>query len=122
MFISKLRPNDSVGLTTFNSQGQTIFAPMYKKDLPASIYTDLDKITCNGGTTIRSGFALSKQLLSEFVQKNECVNCENRIIMLTDVGDNSIAGEKNFIEQASVETGINLTVVGISSEFRSSVC
>lgn len=42
--------------------------------------------------------------------------------MLTDVCDNSISGEKQFIEQASVEMGINLTVVGISYEFRSSVC
>jgi hypothetical protein len=90
--------------------------------MPASVYSDLDKITCNGGTVVRSGFALSKQLLVNFIKKNECVNCENRIIMLTDVGDNSFADEKLFIEQASMETGINLTVVGISTEFRSSVC
>lgn len=38
MFISKLRPNDSIGITTFNTQGQTIFAPKYKKDLPENIY------------------------------------------------------------------------------------
>ncbi len=63
MFISKLRPNDSIGMTTFNGSGQTIFASTYKKDLGESIYTDLDKIFVQGGTTIRSGFDLSKQLL-----------------------------------------------------------
>ena len=70
MFVSRLRPNDSIGLTTFNTQGQVIFAPTFKKDLSLSIYTDLDKITSGGGTTIRSGFALSKQLLIDFVNKN----------------------------------------------------
>ncbi len=56
MFISKLRANDSVGLTTFNNQGQIIFEPVFKKDLPESSYSQLDSIYCNGGTTIRSGF------------------------------------------------------------------
>lgn len=30
MFISKLRPNDSVGLVTFNNKGQIIFEPVFK--------------------------------------------------------------------------------------------
>jgi hypothetical protein len=115
MFISKLRPNDSVGLTTFNNSGQVVFAPTYKRDLPESVYTQLNSITSGGGTTIRSGFELSKKLLTSFVKENECVGCENRIIMLTDVGDNSIQGEKAFIEKASVEEGVSLTVIGIST-------
>lgn len=32
MFISKLRPNDSIGLVTFNNSSQVIFAPVFKKD------------------------------------------------------------------------------------------
>ena len=42
--------------------------------------------------------------------------------MLTDVCDTSFEGEKNLIEATSVEDGVNLTVIGISSDFRSSSC
>ena len=34
--------------------------------------------------------------------------------MLTDVCDNSIAHERDFLEKASCETGTTLTIVGIS--------
>ena len=46
-------------------------------------------------------------------------NSENRIIMMTDVCDNSLANERDFLEKASASTGITLTIVGISDEFRS---
>jgi hypothetical protein len=42
--------------------------------------------------------------------------------MLTDVCDNSISNEKAFIQDASDTSGINLTIIGISDEFRSEVC
>jgi hypothetical protein len=42
--------------------------------------------------------------------------------MLTDVCDNSIKGEKAFIELASQESNINLTIVGVSNDFQSHVC
>ena len=60
MLISKLRPNDSIGLITFNDQAQVIFEPILKSEISPSIYTDLDKIRTNGGTTIKSGFTKSK--------------------------------------------------------------
>lgn len=56
MFISKLRPNDSVGLTTFNTQGQIVFLPTYKKNLSNDVYNQIDAIRTNGGTVVRSGF------------------------------------------------------------------
>ena len=62
----------------------------------------LEEIKANGGTTIRNGFNLSKELLQNFIKENNCTNCENRIIMLTDVGDNSFENEKKFIASASV--------------------
>lgn len=68
MFISKLRPNDSIGLTTFDTKGQVILTPIFKKNLPKDFFDELDKIKCGGGTTIRSGFALSKELLLNFVK------------------------------------------------------
>lgn len=39
--------------------------------------------------------------------------------MLTDVCDNSISNEKAFIDEVSNTAGINLTIIGISNEFRS---
>ena len=42
--------------------------------------------------------------------------------MLTDVGDNSIAGSLQFVSEASKEDNIHLTIVGISNQFRSQTC
>lgn len=42
--------------------------------------------------------------------------------MLTDVGDNSISGSLKFVQQASIDDNIHLTIVGISNEFRSQTC
>jgi hypothetical protein len=50
------------------------------------------------------------------------VGYEKRIIMLTDVNDNSVANEKILIDQISSEESINTTIVGVSSEFRSITC
>lgn len=35
--------------------------------------------------------------------------------MLTDVGDNSIAGSLKFVDEASIDDNIHLTIVGISN-------
>lgn len=48
-------------------------------------------------------------------------NYENRLIMLTDVGDNSMSTTNKFIQDISTN-GINTTIIGISSEFRSDIC
>jgi Ca-activated chloride channel homolog len=90
MFISKLRPTDSVGVITFNSHAQIILEPTYKSNLPADFFDQLDKIKANGGTTIRSGFEMAVNLLRGFISDNKLKDSENRIIMLTDVCDNSI--------------------------------
>jgi hypothetical protein len=42
--------------------------------------------------------------------------------MLTDVGDNSIAGSLAFVSEASKDDNIHLTIVGISNDFRSETC
>lgn len=41
--------------------------------------------------------------------------------MITDVGDNSIQGANDFIKKAS-QAEIHLTIIGVSSSFRSSTC
>lgn len=75
MLISKLSPKDSIGLITFNDSAQVIFKPILKSELSSSIYQNLDKITTSGGTTIKSGFTKSKELLKEYITKNESKNC-----------------------------------------------
>jgi hypothetical protein len=76
----------------------------------------------NGGTTIRSGFEMSITLLKGWIKANKLTGSENRIIMLTDVCDNSIENEEAFLAKASDTHNINLTIIGISDEFRSEVC
>lgn len=74
-----------------------------------------------GGTKVIEGFKLSKELLAVWLSKNGEQKCENRIIMLTDVCDNSISHERGFIE-ATASEGINTSIIGISTEFKSEVC
>ena len=60
MFISKLRPNDSVGIITFNNTAQEIIKPTFKSKLTNEVFAMLEEIKAGGGTTIRNGFNLSK--------------------------------------------------------------
>ena len=59
MLISKLKPNDSIGMVVFDDQAKTIFEPILKKNLSSDIYERLDKIYTCGGTTIINGFTHS---------------------------------------------------------------
>lgn len=42
--------------------------------------------------------------------------------MLTDVNDNSIQNEEKFLSKVADTNNINLTIIGISTEFKSEVC
>lgn len=42
--------------------------------------------------------------------------------MLTDVADNSVMNEKVLIDEISSQSNINTTIIGVSSEFRSTTC
>ena len=114
MFVSKLRGDDSVGLVVFDTKADTVFPPTRKSEIGNEVFEMLDGIRTRGGTTIRAGFERSKDLLNGFIKKHECKGHENRIIMLTDVCDNSLENEQKFIDQVSEEEGINLTIIGIS--------
>jgi Mg-chelatase subunit ChlD len=86
-----MRPDDAIGLVTFDEHAHVIFEPTFKRDIGPKLFDDLDKIKANGGTTIRSGFEASRKLLQEWGFIHDYPKgCENRIIMLTDVCDNSI--------------------------------
>lgn len=47
---------------------------------------------------------------------------EHRIIMLTDVDDNSVQNEKILIDKISSQDNINTTIIGVSSNFKSTTC
>lgn len=42
--------------------------------------------------------------------------------MLTDVGDNSLTGTKNFIAEVAEANSIHTTIIGVSDDFISSTC
>ena len=56
MLISKLKPNDSLGMVVFNGNAQTVFECTQRKNITAQIYEKLDEIYSGGGTTIIKGF------------------------------------------------------------------
>lgn len=124
MFISKLRPTDSFSLVTFNNQGHTVI-PMQK--MSSLNIEDVTKtvraIHTNGGTTLLSGFetALENMKLQMNQETVKPEMFENRIIMLTDVEDNSISYAQKFIEEIE-KSKIHTTIIGISEYFRSEVC
>ena len=70
MFISKLRPNDSVGIVAFDNRADIVLNPIFKKDFDESLFSKLDELQPRGGTTIAAGLTKSKSLLKEFIQKN----------------------------------------------------
>lgn len=60
MFISKLRPNDSVGVVAFDNRADVVLDPIFKKDFDANLFSKLDEIHPRGGTTIAAGLTKSK--------------------------------------------------------------
>ena len=123
MFISKLQPEDSVGMTTFDQQAHLIFEPILKKDIDEGIYTRLESIKACGGNTLIDGFEMSKELLLENM-KNQTPGreYENRVIVLSDVCDSSITQGLQKIKDAAFKDNVHLTIVGISTEFNSATC
>ena len=47
--------------------------------------------------------------------------CENRLILLTDVCDASLSGQKKYLEELAEKT-IHTTIIGISEDFQSKIC
>ena len=63
MFISKLKPEDSIGMTTFDGQAHLIFELILQKDIGQDIYSRLDEIKAYGQNNLMAGFKLSKKIL-----------------------------------------------------------
>ena len=101
ILISKLKPNDSIGMVQFNSHATTVFECTAKKNLSSEIYERLDKISQCGGTTIIEGFRHSTEMLKKWVKTHAGDKNENRVIMLTDVCDSSISDHREFVDSAA---------------------
>lgn len=94
MFVSKLRPDDAFGLVIFDDKGETVVPCTRKSDIEVeAVFAMVDQIKTRGGTTLSSGFNEGAKTLNGYLEK--CAKseggCENRIVMLTDVGDNSLS-------------------------------
>lgn len=65
-----------------------------------------------------AGFHEAMKNMNEFRKKNALTNYEHRVVMLTDVCDNSVAGEEKLIRDIS-DAGVSTTIIGVSTDFRS---
>ena len=74
MFISKLRPNDSIGMVVFDTKADVVFESVFKKDFDPKFFELLDQQKTRGGTTISSGLAKSKEILKNFIEENHISN------------------------------------------------
>jgi uncharacterized protein YegL len=123
MFISKLSPEDSVGMTTFDNNAHLIFDPILKKDIDESVYERLDQLKAMGGNDLMAGFSLSKKLLKQqMARQQKGTVYENRIIVLSDVCDDSITKGIHEIKRTANEENVNLSIIGVSTDFDSKTC
>ena len=85
------------------------------------VFAVVNSMKAQGGTTLDSGFTEASINLKSFLDKNtKGQDCENRIVMLTDVNDNF--GPFGPILKSISNSSINTTIIGISEEFQSSTC
>lgn len=110
-----------------------------KKNLDENIYEKLNSIKASGQNTLIDGFNLSKKLLLSEMEKHSIdgkskyaegmtsveeknIIYENRVILLSDVEDNSIHYGIQDIKNAASSENVHLTLIGISTHFNSKAC
>ena len=59
------------------------------------------------------------KVLSKAVKGN---GMQNRVLMITDVCDESFSGQKEYITNMAEKNNIHLTIIGVSNEFKSQIC
>lgn len=117
MFFEKLRENDIFSLVVFHTQAWTVIESNFvskldKEEVRKSIYQHFQ----SGGTTIRNGFNEAIKQIN--THRSDISNYENRIVMLTDVCDNSVANEHLLIQDISENSMVGTTIIGVSSDFK----
>ena len=113
--IEKLNDEDNIAISKFNTQSEPIFQYQKVSELKKTNYVEeIEKLDAIGGTNILKAFQGAYNLMT-----NENCNKNNirRMIIITDMEDRANNDLAKFSEQMSKE-GIYLTILGISSNFR----
>lgn len=124
MFFKKLNAHDVFSLVTFSNDAATLIPSTFVKDLDeAAVAAIVDRDFKMGGTVLKSGFIEAEKNFKDFNYGTPLaeVQHERRIIMLTDVCDNSMENENEFVRGLS-DSAIHCTIIGVSEEFRSETC
>ena len=113
--IQKLNDEDNITISIFNNESKPIFPYQKVSELKKLDYiTEIEKLHALGGTDILKAFKGAYDLMSkENCNKNKI----RRIIIITDMEDRINEELTKFCEKISLE-GIYITILGISSEFR----
>ena len=113
--IQKLNDDDNITISKFNCDSQPIFKYQKVSQLKSIDYvSEIGKLKANGGTDIFKAFKGAYDLMTpENCNKNKM----RRIIIITDMEDSVDEVLTKFCEKISHE-GIYVTILGISSSFR----
>jgi hypothetical protein len=123
MFYKKLQADDVFSLVTFSNTAETLIPSTFVREMEeAAVFAIVDRYFKMGGTTLKSGFLEAEKNFKDFNYSSPAgCQYERRIIMLTDVCDNSMTNEETFVHSLST-SDIHCTIVGISDGFQSSTC
>ena len=113
--IQKLNGDDNISILKFNHNSEPIFKYQKVSQLKSIDYiSEIEKLKAGGNTNILKAFKLAYDLMT----KENCdKNKMRRIIIITDMIDKVNEVHKKFCERISQE-GIYITILGISSSFR----
>lgn len=113
MLFKKLKPNDVFSLVTFTDQAKTLIPSEYVSNLEeATVHAIVDREFQMNGTVMKTGFAEAEKNFRNFKYTTD-EKIEKRIIMLTDVCDNAVEAENEFIQMLS-NSEIHSTIIGVS--------
>jgi len=124
LFFKKLNAQDVFSLVTFSDDARTLIPSTFVSDLDKeAVFAIIDQEFKMGGTVLKAGFLEAEKSFAKFEYGTPlaAVQHERRIIMLTDVGDNTLENENDFVRNLS-NSAIHCTIIGISDEFKSSTC
>ena len=113
--IQKLNEEDNITISKFNENSTPIFQYQKVSQLKKTDYiSEIEKLNASGGTDILKAFNGAYNLMNG---ENKNKNKIRRIIIITDMEDNVNQDLTKFCENISNE-GIFVTILGISSNFR----
>jgi len=113
--IQNLNEEDNITISKFNENSTPIFQYQKVSQLKKTDYiSEIEKLNASGGTDILKAFNGAYNLMNG---ENKNKNKIRRIIIITDMEDNVNQDLTKFCENISNE-GIFVTILGISSNFR----